>query len=270
MVLKGGGMNKLLLTGASGAMATLIRPYLAKLVKSVVLSSLEPVANLAAHEEWRHADLANYDELKLAVKGCDAILHLGGYSVEGPFDTIYEANIKGVYNLYEAARAEGHPRILFASSNHVTGYYPPNVRLKGDVLHRPDSLYGVSKSFGESLARFYFEKYGQETAIVRIGSFLDKPTNQRGLSTWLSVGDFVRLLERVFTVPVLACPIVYGVSDNKRSWWDNSDVAYLGWTPQDNAEDFADDVEAPDPNPNAPMNRYQGGNFIVPTNNAEN
>ncbi len=264
-------MNRLLLTGASGGMAKNIRPLLAQYAKTLVLSSRKQITDMAANEEWHPADLSSPEALQAVVKGCDAIVHLGGYSVEGPFQPILEANIQGLYNLYEAARLEGKPRILFASSNHVIGYYPQSARLKGDVLHRPDSLYGVSKSFGESLARFYFEKYGQETAIVRIGSCLEKPTDHRQLSTWLSHEDFFQLVKQVFTVPRLGCPIIYGASNNDRSWWDNTDVGYLGWSPKDNAERFADEVAAahPKPCPNAAVNRFQGGNLIQLPNTTE-
>lgn len=257
-------MKRLLLTGASGGMAADIRPLLSQLADTVVLSSRKPIEDLAPHEVSLTADLSNPEEVRAVVEGCDAIIHLAGYSVEGPFNKILEANIQGVYNLYEAARVSGQPRILFASSNHVVGYYPQDARLKGDVLHRPDSLYGVSKSFGESLARFYFEKFAQETAIVRIGSCLEKPTNHRMLSTWISLRDFIQLADRVFNVPRLGCPIIYGASDNDRSWWDNSDVGYLGWSPQDNSEQFAPEIYAacPNPDPNAARHKYQGGDFI--------
>lgn len=262
-------MKKLLLTGATGTVAKFLRPYLSTIADTVVLSSREPIGDLAPHEESRMAELSRFDEVNAAVQGCDGILHLGGYSVEGPFDDILEANIRGVYNLYEAANRQGKPRILFASSNHVIGFYPQTQRLNSTAPHRPDSLYGVSKSFGESLARFYFDNLGQETAIVRIGSCLEQPTNIRNLSTWLSIDDFVDLIQRVFSIPVLGCPVIYGASNNDRSWWDNDEVSYLGWSPKDNAERFASDIPCDDPNPEAPINLYQGGNFIVKPNNQE-
>lgn len=257
-------IRRLLVTGASGGMATALRPLLAKIAEKVVLSSRRSIEDLGPNEEGRPADLSNAEQARAIVKGCDAILHLGGYSVEGPFRPIMEANILGLYNLYEAARAEGQPRIIFASSNHVIGYYPQDVRLNADSQPRPDSLYGVSKCFGEALARFYYEKFGQETAIVRIGSCYEKPNNHRMLSTWMSFADFTSLVERVLTVPRLGCPIIYGASDNDRSWWDNSQVAYLGWKPADNSEAFAAEVDAaePNPDPNSSVNRFQGGAFV--------
>lgn len=108
------------------------------------------------------------------VRGCDGIVHLGGVSVERAFDPIESANLRGVYNLYEAARLNGLPRILFASSNHTIGYYPQGKQLAPDTPFLPDGLYGVSKIFGEAMASLYHSKFGQETAIVRIGSCEEK------------------------------------------------------------------------------------------------
>ncbi|MND31392.1 hypothetical protein D3C80_219410 [compost metagenome] len=129
---------------------------------------------------------------------------------------------------------------------------------------RPDGLYGVSKCFGESLARMYFEKFGQETALVRIGSCTPEPTNYRMLSTWFSYDDFVSLIEAVFRAPVLGCPVVWGASANDAGWWDNSHLGYLGWKPKDNAETFRQHISAttPKPAPEDALVRFQGGVFV--------
>ncbi|WP_245897964.1 NAD-dependent epimerase/dehydratase family protein [Pseudoprimorskyibacter insulae] len=256
-------IKKLLLTGATGSMGTAIRPLLAALAETVVVSGRRDITDLMPHEESRKASLDSADDVLRAVDGCDAIIHLGGYSVEGPFHPIMQANILGLYNIYEAARANGMPRILFASSNHVVGYHPQAEVLDNTALPRPDSLYGVSKVFGEALARFYFEKFGQQTAILRIGSCFDKPVDHRMLSTWLSYRDFVAFARAAFTVPVLGCPIVYGASANDRSFWDNSKSNYLGWQPQDNAEAYLAEVlqAVPNPDPNDPLHLFQGGKF---------
>jgi uronate dehydrogenase len=172
------------------------------------------------------------------VDGCDGIVHLGGRSVEDTWEVIRSANIDGMFNLYEAARKTSKPRIVFASSNHAIGYHRQTERLDAEARIRPDGLYGVSKVFGEAIASMYHDKFGIETACVRIGSCFPEPRNQRMMATWLSYDDFVRLIERVFAVPVLGCPIIYGASDNDVSWWDNGKTGYLGWRPQDNSEAF--------------------------------
>lgn len=173
------------------------------------------------------------------------------------------ANIEGLYNLYEAARANGQPRIVFATSNHTVGYHHQETRLSADCTLKPDSLYGVSKCFGEALASMYHSKFGQETALVRIGSCAERPINHRAMATWFSPDDFVSLIAAVFRVRRLGCPVIWGVSANDECWWDNSAVGYLGWQPKDNSERFRDQIEAgcDRPGPQDAQSKWQGGAF---------
>lgn len=256
-------LKKLLVTGASGGMATGIRPMLTEIAETVVVSGRREITNLLPHEESRVAPLDDAAALSLAMKDCDGVIHLGGYSIEGPFKPILDANISGVVNLYQAAQANGQPRIVFASSNHVVGFYQQSETIDSTAIPRPDSLYGASKVFGESIARLYFEKMGQETAILRLGSCFDKPTDHRMLATYMSYRDFVGFCGSVFQVETLGCPIVYGMSQNERSFWDNSAAEFLGWKPQDSADGYIAEVQAaiPNPDPNDPLHIYQGGAF---------
>ncbi len=257
-------MKRLLITGAAGALGRAMRTRLTSLAETLRLSDISDLGTAAPHEELVQCDLGDADAVYKLVEGCDGILHLGGISVEDKFSKILNANLLGLYNLYEAARAHGHPRILFASSNHTVGFYRQDQHIDVNAPTRPDGLYGVSKCFGESLARMYFEKFGQETALVRIGSCMEKPTNHRMLSSWMSYNDFKLLNERVFTAPMLGCPIIWGISNNDSRWWDNSHASYLGWKPQDNAEVYRAEIDAAlgKPDPTAPLHVYQGGNFV--------
>lgn len=256
-------MKRLLVTGAAGALGRALRPRLASLAETLRLADIAPFAPAGAGEECVTCDLADAAAVDAMVAGCDGIVHLGGVSVERPFEEILGGNIIGLYNLYEAARAHGLPRIVFASSNHTIGYYPQSERLGPDAPYRPDGLYGVSKCYGEALARMYFEKFGQETALVRIGSCTPEPTNHRMLSTWFSQEDFALLIQSVFRAPVLGCPVIWGASANDAGWWDNSHLGWLGWEPKDNAEAFRAKVEAgPKPHPDDAMVRFQGGGFV--------
>ncbi len=130
---------------------------------------------------------------------------------------------------------------------------------------KPDGLYGVSKCFGEALARMYFEKFGQETALVRIGSCMEKPKNHRMLSTWMSYDDFLSMIECIFRAPRLSAARSSGVARTTTPrWWDNSHVSYLGWHPKDNAERFRAEIDATvvKPRPDDPIAIYQGGPFV--------
>lgn len=256
-------LKKLLLTGAAGGVGKSIRPLLNALAEEVVLSDIAEIDDPAGHRFVR-CDLADKDGVAKLVEGCDGIIHLGGVSVEKPFDLILQGNIVGLHNLYEAARKQGMPRIVFASSNHVVGYYRRDERIDNSVPPKPDSLYGVSKVFGEAIASMYWEKFGQETLSVRIGSCFDKPVNARMLATWLSHRDFIALCQRGFAAPRLGHTVVYGASANDEQWWDNRNAAFLGWQPQDSSAQWRVEVEtAADIKPTDPSTIYQGGAFTT-------
>ena len=258
-------LNRLLITGAAGGLGRLARARLGNLAATIRLSDIAEMALADAGEEVVHCDLADFAAVRTLVEGCDAIVHLGGISVESTFQNILQGNLIGLYNLYEAARQARVARILFASSNHAIGFHTRETRLGADAPLRPDSLYGVSKCFGEAVARLYFDKFGIETAIVRIGSCFPEPKDHRMLATWLSPDDFIRLVERIFAAPRLGCPVVYGASANTETWWDNSHVAYLGWQPQDSSERFRAQLDATQTPPaaNDPAVKFQGGGFAA-------
>lgn len=238
-------LQKLLITGAGGSLGAVCRTKLQPIAKTIRLGVRNQIGEAAAHEEIICCDIGDKVAVEELVDGCDGIVHLAGQANEAPWETIRNANIDGMMNLYEAARKSSvTPRIVFASSNHAIGFYEQNERIDASAMPRPDGLYGVSKVFGEALARMYFDKFGIETACVRIGSCFPKPTNHRMLATWMSHDDFIRLIERVFSVPRLGCPIIYGASDNSASWWDNHETSYLGWSPQDSADVYREHIEA--------------------------
>lgn len=260
-------LQRLLITGAAGGLGRLARTRLTHLAETRRLSDIDDLGKAGAGEELVPCNLGDRDAVNALVAGCDGILHLGGVSVEKPFDMICEANIAGLYNLYEAARLNGLPRILFASSNHTIGYYTQDQHLDTRMPHRPDGLYGVSKCFGEALSSLYHDKFGQETAVVRIGSCFPEPRDHRMLATWLSPDDFISLIECVFRTPRIGRPIIWGVSDNDARWWDNSAARFLGWRPKDNSEVFRAKLDAAmaPPDKDAPDAVYQGGKFIAET-----
>ena len=256
-------LKRLLITGAAGGLGQALRPRLAHLAENIRVSDMVEIDAPGPKEEVVQCDLADARAVRDLVAGCDGIVHFGGRSIEDTWEVIRASNIDGMVNLYEAARKTSKPRIVYASSNHAIGYYPQTERLDADAPTRPDGFYGVSKVFGEALASMYHDKFGIETACVRIGSCLEEPRDHRMLATWMSFGDFARLIERVFAVKVLGCPIIYGASANDAGWWDNRKVADLGWEPLDNSEVFRAKLDATveKPGPDDPRVLFQGGTF---------
>ena len=202
------------------------------------------------------------DALKIT-KGVDAIVHLGGYSVEGPWEAIHKANIVGCYNIFEAARRNKVKRILFATSNHAVGFYRRDQVIDHRVYIKPDGRYGVSKVFGEALGSLYADKYGMEVFLMRIGNVNRKPLDKRRLSIWISPRDIAQLVSIGIDNPNIRFEIVYGVSGNRRSWYDNSNAVRLGYRPQDDSEDYAEEVLANEKSGDPRAEPYQGGLFVA-------
>ncbi|WP_370152319.1 NAD-dependent epimerase/dehydratase family protein [Ferrovibrio sp.] len=232
-------MKRVLLTGATGGVGTRLRSLLKPVYPDLVLSDLKPPADLAPGETFIAADLADADAIEAACAGVEGIVHLGGFSVEGPWETILSANIIGCHNLFEAARKQGVKRIVFASSNHVMGFYPRSHKIGVEAIPRPDTRYGLSKLFGEGLGALYAHKHGIGTLSIRIGNFGDRPIDERRLAIWLQPDDLVQLIRIGLEKPDLVYEVVYGMSDNKRTWWDNAAALRLGYRPQGRSEDFA-------------------------------
>ena len=256
--------HRLLLTGAAGGLGRELRARLQANCTVLRLSDRESLGEAGANEEIMLADLADAAAVHAAMAGVDAVVHLGGVSVEGPFGPILQANIVGMVNLYEAARKQGARRLVFASSNHVTGFYKQSQTITADDPPRPDGLYGLSKAFGENLSRLYFDRYGIETACVRIGSSFAEPKDRRMLATWLSFDDLHRLITACLTTPALGHTIIFGMSDNAVTWWDNARARHVGYVPQDSSDPFRAAVFARSTSPdlNDPAALYQGGAFV--------
>jgi uronate dehydrogenase len=257
--------RRLLLTGAAGNLGRQLRGPLAAWADVVRVTDIAPLGEVAAHEEASIVDLADRGAVHALLEGVDAVVHLGGISVEAPFDDLLQSNILGLYNLYSAAQKHGVKRIVYASSNHAVGFHPVTEVLDIDAPLRPDCLYGVTKCFGEALSRYYFDRFGLETVCLRIGSSFEAPKNPRMLVTFLSYRDFIELVRCSLFTNRVGHAIVYGVSDNRVKWVDNTKAAFLGFRPQDSSEPFERlfDVTAPSADLDDPAQRFQGGPFVL-------
>jgi uronate dehydrogenase len=256
--------QRLLLTGAGGHLGCELRPRLKAYCEVLRLSDRAEMAAAGTGEETVVTDLADAGAMHALLQGVDAVVHLGGVSTEQPWAPILAANIVGMHNLYEAARKNHVKRIVFASSNHVTGFYRQDEVITPKDPVRPDGLYGLSKAFGENLAQLYWDRHRIETVSLRIGSAFAAPKDRRMLATWMSFDDTERLVVAALTAPVVGHTVIYGLSDNRTSWWDNTSARHIGYRPQDSSEMFRAEVEARQPvlDTSDPAVLYQGGAFV--------
>lgn len=231
------------MTGAAGAIGAVLRKGLAGRYPVLRLSDRVDLGAARDGEEIVQADLRDIAAVTDAARGCDAIVHLGGIPEEADWESIHGANLIGTYNLYEAARIAKVKRVVFASSNHVVGFYRRDKHVGPDEPMRPDTRYGLSKACGELIARLYADKYGIQSVCLRIGSFRPEPLDRRMLSTWISHRDTVELVACALEAEDLIFEIVYGVSANNRGWWRNPGAARIGFQAKDNAEVFAEKID---------------------------
>ena len=259
-------LDRIVLTGAAGALGSRLREPLAGMARALVSTDLRRApGELLSNETWTEADLADLGAVERLMEGATMAVHFGAIADEAPWDDILRANVVGAYNVWEAAWRAGARRVVYASSIHAVGMHPKTERIGVDAAHRPDTFYGLSKCFAEDLGRMYWEKRGLECVLLRILSCTEPVENARALGSWLSYADLVRLVRRAVDTPVVGCTVAYGVSANARCPVDNAGAGHLGYAPEDDAEAFAEAVLAgsPAPDPRDPAHARHGGPFAA-------
>jgi nucleoside-diphosphate-sugar epimerase len=257
-----GGPRRVLVTGADGVIGGIVRRDLAKTY------DLSYLTRDRAEFSSNVGDISDIRAIRPAFEGVEAVVHLAAASsVDDSWDRVLSDNVVGTYNVFEAARQAGVKRVVYASSNHTIGMYEaegaPGIYDLDDgrafdvsVPVRPDSLYGVSKVFGEALGRLYADRHQMDVICLRIGAVResDDPTKaeagrpfepfpvlttdqsrKRLRAVWLSHRDCAQLIQRALEAPV-HWAVVYGISNNPRRFWDLEAARnILGFEPLDSA-----------------------------------
>jgi uronate dehydrogenase len=257
--------TKVALSGASGNVGRILRVELQK--RGVDLRSAggrTPLEPLHDGEDVMHGDLNDPAVVDRLLSGVDVLVHMAGTSVERPLPEIIQNNLIGLHQVYEGARRHNVRRIVFASSNHAFGMYSVDDKLRLDAAVRPDGFYGLSKVWGEAMARMYWDKHGIEGISLRIGTTMGRPPeNFRQLSTWMGTEDLVQLIMRSIEAKDVGYAAVWGISANTRSYYDLSEGNAIGYAPTENAEDWAAEI-LQQPNPLDPIaQKFQGGQFVT-------
>ena len=248
--------TRVLVTGAAGRIGSVLREGLHRRFAVVRLTDVRAIAPAREGEEVVHADLSDFDAVLDAAASVDVIVHLGGIPDEDTFARLLDANIIATYHVFEAARRRGVRRVVFASTNHVTGFYPASQRIGPDDPIRPDSLYGVSKAFGEALGRLYADKFGLEVVCLRIGAFGERPGGGTSARMWLSPRDCVQLFRKSVEAEDIGFLVIYGASRISDPFWLNPNAARIGYEPKDELD------EAPTEEHDREL--LQGGRYTAP------
>ncbi|MEM1317156.1 MAG: NAD(P)-dependent oxidoreductase [Pseudomonadota bacterium] len=256
-------MKRIVLTGAAGRLGSYLREPLTRLADELISTDIvDDIGKLYEGERYVKGDLASLDDMMAVLERADMVVHFGAIADEAPFEDLLGPNFVGAYNIWEAAHRQGLRRVVYASSIHAVGMYPKNEFIDTRVAHRPDTFYGLAKCFAEDLGSMYWDKRGLESVHMRILSCA-QVNNARALGSWLSYDDLIQLVTRCIETPVTGFSVIYGVSNNDRAPVDNAQASFLGYRPKDNAEQFAEDVLANEPqmNPQDPGHMCHGGPF---------
>ena len=257
--------ERILITGAAGALGGHLRRGLAPLAGRLRLLDVKPMGEAGPNEEIVIADLADRDAAFAAVAGCDAVVHFAGHPREISWDELMADVLPGAYHVWEGARRHGVRRVVYASSIHAVGFHAVEAVPGIGARHRPDTFYGLSKTAIEDLASLYWDKWGVESVCLRICSCFEAPRDRRMLWSWLSYQDMVRLTAAALTAPRVGFSVVYGTSDNAARAVSNAGAEHVGFRPRDSADGHAAAVLAatPPPDPAAAAWRVVGGGFAA-------
>ncbi|MGC5616587.1 NAD-dependent epimerase/dehydratase family protein [Georgenia sp. Z1491] len=272
-------MSRIVLTGAGGSLAADVIPALLEAGHEVVAVDLAPPNARPGLVPFR-ADVTDLAEMRAAIAGADALVHLAGIPLEDDPDRLWDVNVRGTQVALEAARLIGVRRAVLASSIHAVGFVPaPDVatgldlthvpeedRVPDDVAVRPNTFYGASKAAVEALGSMYADRWRLEVVLLRIASRQAEPTGRRHLRTWLSPADAGRLVLASVAAQVVGCTTVFGVSANSGRYVSSTGAARIGFTPQDDAEEYRDRVlETPvEHDQSAGWLHLLGGEFCSP------
>jgi nucleoside-diphosphate-sugar epimerase len=245
--------RRVLITGAGGLVGQVLRTALAEDYEVTGVDVKRGRNGLV------RSDMARLRHAERAVDGVDVVIDLASAHWRQPWEVVRDNNIPAAWNTLEAARRRGVRRVIYASSNHVTGLYerdhpyasivagdydgldPATVpKITTSMPVRPDTPYGVGKVLGEAAARYYAEEYGLSVLCLRIGSLnrASRPSAARHFATLLTHDDMARLVRCCIEAPPdLTFGVFYGVSANTWRIWDLDDARRaIGYEPQDDAE----------------------------------
>lgn len=236
--------DTVLITGAAGAIGTAVRHGLRSGWSHLRLTDVRPIKDPANNEQTAVSDVADRAALDAMMQGVSAVVYLTGAGADYSLEDLFRVNVRGVFDVFESARLGGVKRIVYASSNHAFGCYPITEQVSPDMPPRPDSLYGAFKVYGEDILRNYFDRHGIRSVSMRIGTYRTLPIDQRSLATWLSPGDVARLVDASLRHEDPGCLVVNGYSANTRLKVAKTHWDFLGYHPQDNAEDHIEMLRA--------------------------
>lgn len=244
---------KIGITGAEGTIGSVLRKGLSNKYK-IISFTLQ-----TQDFESVQMDLSNNNEIKGKFEGLDALIHLAADPrPEASWESVKKNNLEATYNVYNEVKNAGVKKIIFASTNHTQHgdtllTTPETLDLKKNKIlslennTNPDSLYAVSKLFGEDLGKYFSEQHKIKFIGLRIGWIVkgDDPTIMCGTpsedylrSMYLSHRDCIQAFERALESS-RDFLIAYAISNNSTKVFDLKETSRtLNFYPEDDSENY--------------------------------
>jgi nucleoside-diphosphate-sugar epimerase len=234
--------RKVLLTGAGGRIGVAFREHVGSRYDLLLVDrDAARIGDPAGHEACV-ADVSDLAVCRQLCAGIDTVLHLAAdpSTTADFYGSLLDNNLKGVYNIFRAAKDQGCRRVVYASSIQVIEGYPLDVQATPESPIKPMNMYAACKAFGEATAHYFAYAEGLSSIAVRIGAYEgNRPqlaTDGRTLSAFVSKRDLSHLFVQCIEVEDVQFAIVHGVSDNRFKRLDiTSTRAIVGYRPQDDA-----------------------------------
>lgn len=233
-------IHKVLVTGSSGTIGRLICPFLKAQGFYIRGFDMRPFNNVSDFIKGR---LEDKTILQKACKDIDAIIHLAAASDESDFLTqLVPANLIGVYNVLESARAEKVKRVILASSIQAVNLSNISNKKIGVEERSPTNFYGLLKTWAEDLGRLYSHLYSLSVIAVRIGWLIrNKEELQEAQNTpqasifYLSHNDAKEFFLRCLLASDIKFTVLYALScQQDRELFDMAlSKSIIGFEPKD-------------------------------------
>lgn len=238
-------MRSVLLTGATGRIGKSFFEFGRDRYRfRLAARRIERMGDVGDHEAIT-LDVADLDACRAACRGMDSVLHLAADPSPSAdfYGSLLDNNIKGAFNVFQAAHEENYRRVVYASSIQLVEGYPLDVQAREDMPGRAVNMYGACKAFAEATAHYFAKKKGLSSLCVRVGNYQGNSDSMqadgRRLSAWISERDMNHLFERAIEVEDLDFAILHAVSDNRFKRMDISETRRLiGYEPQDDSFRF--------------------------------